>query len=109
MRRKWRWLLVLFALVPLLAALYVRTHPLVFNESFWEHAHCIKIAGLALDDYAGRHGGKFPYHPKGYGNTLLLLDEDTFSALTGPGYDAAPFHKAKRKGTDLAEEGCGRV
>jgi hypothetical protein len=26
-------------------AFYVRTHPLVFNESFFEHAHCIAGGG----------------------------------------------------------------
>ena len=32
---------------------YVRTHPLVFNESFWDHAHCIKQAGMSLLMYGG--------------------------------------------------------
>jgi hypothetical protein len=27
---------------------YVRSNPLVFNESLWQHAHCMKQAGLAL-------------------------------------------------------------
>ena len=34
-------------------AYYVRTHPLIFNESFWTHAHCIKGGGLSLVGYAG--------------------------------------------------------
>jgi hypothetical protein len=110
MKRKLWTLLLLF---PLLAALGLAYHyctrPFVFNESCWEHAHCIKIAGLTLLDYAGQHGGRFPYHPKGYGNALLLLDEDVYFTLTGPGHDDAPFYEAKRKGTNLPEEACGRV
>jgi hypothetical protein len=31
------------------------------------------------------------------------------NALTGPGYDAAPFHQAKQEGKHLPEEACGRV
>jgi hypothetical protein len=59
-KRKWRYLLVvLFGLV-VLAVTYVRSNPLVFNESFWGHAHCIKIAGFELSGYAQSHGGKFP-------------------------------------------------
>jgi hypothetical protein len=103
------WLLSALIVVALLAVIYVRSNPLVFNESLWQHAHCIKIAGLQLHGHAHDHGGKFPFHPKGYGNALLLLDPDTYFALTGPGYDAAPFHAAKLTGKDLSEEDCGRV
>lgn len=109
MKRKLGWLLLLAAVALILTAVYVHTHPLVFNESFWGHAHCIKIAGLTMHAYAGQHGGRFPYDPNGYGNALLLLDEDIYFTLTGPGYDAAPFHEAKRSGTDLSEDDCGRV
>src|SRR5438874_1698265 len=106
MRRRWaRWLLIL-ALLATLATVYVRTHPLVFMES---HAHCIKCAGLGLLAYADGHGGRFPYHPKGYGNALLLLDEDSFSTLTGPGHEATPLREAKATGRDLPDEECGRV
>jgi hypothetical protein len=92
-----------------LLALYVYTHPLVFNESWFAHAHCIVIAGLSLEEYALKHDGRFPYDPKGYGNALLQLDEDTFHTLTGPGYSDAPFFEAKSSGKDLQEEECGRV
>jgi hypothetical protein len=88
---------------------YVRTHPLVFNESWLEHAHCIVIAGYGLSQYAEQHEGRFPYHAKGYGNALLQVDDDFFHTLTGPGYSDAAFREAKRKGTDLPEEACGRV
>ena len=104
-----RWVRIVFALtvVAVVAgAVYVRMHPLVFMEV---HAHCIKMAGMELLNYADANEGRFPYHPRGYGNALLLLDEQCFHALTGPGYSPAPFHAAKKAGTDLAEEECGRV
>jgi hypothetical protein len=105
MARKWRWLLVP-ALLATLVIVYVCTHPLVFMET---HSHCITQASLALREYAASHDGKFPYHPKGYGNALLLLPEDCYHSLTGPGYDAAALREAKHTGRDLTEAECGRV
>ena len=109
MIRKWLWLLLLPLLGGTGCYAYVQTHPLVFNESLWSHAHCIKAAGLTLHQWADEHEGKFPYHPKGYPNALLLLDDGCYHTLTGPGYDAAAFHEAKRTGSELREEDCGRV
>lgn len=109
MKHNWRWLLGLAVLVVLLTAWYVHAHPLVFNESFWTHAHCMKIGYFALLDYADSHDGKFPQHSGGYGNALLLLREDDYLFVTGPGYDVAPFREAKRTGAELAEHDCGRV
>ncbi|HEV2946708.1 MAG TPA: hypothetical protein VGX70_04995 [Gemmataceae bacterium] len=110
MKRKWRWFLLALATLAVLALVYVRANwrhnQLAFMEA---HTHCIKAAGLALEQYATQHQGRFPFHPKGYGNALLLLNEDYFASLTGPGYDAAPFFKAKIEGTELTEEDCGRV
>jgi len=106
MRRRWRWLLLALALLVVLGSVYVRTHPLVFMEA---HAHCILFAELQLDQYASEHEGRFPSHPNGYSNALLLMDEECFQDLTGPGYDAAPLRDAKRMGKKLAEEDCGRV
>jgi hypothetical protein len=106
MGRRWRWALLGLALLAFLVVVYVRTHPLVFIKT---HAHCIKYAGIHFHHYAAQHQGRFPSHPKGYANALLLMDEDCFHALTGPGYDAAPLREAKRSGRDLAEEECGRV
>src|SRR5262245_42211128 len=103
MRRRWIRLLLAVALLALLAAAYIRTHPPVFMKT---HAHCIKVAGVAFQSYADQHGGRFPFHAKGYGNALLLLDEDIFSSLTGPGYDARPLREAKAAGRDLPEEEC---
>ncbi|MDZ4817505.1 MAG: hypothetical protein SGJ20_00875 [Planctomycetota bacterium] len=111
MKRRWKWLLVFLLLtLPILAGwAYVRANPLVFNESFWHHAHCIKIAGLELEGYAEQHNGQFPSHPRGYPNALLLMDENCFSTLTGPGYDETPLLEAKRTGRQLTEAECGRV
>lgn len=109
MIRKFLWLIAVLAGFAVLGAIYVRTHPLVFNESMWEHAHCIKIAGIGLHEFADEHGGRFPSHSNGYGNALLQVDDQYYFALTGPGYDAAPFQQAKRNKTDLREKSCGRV
>jgi hypothetical protein len=34
---------------------------------------------------------------------MLLMNEDCFHCLTGPGYDAAPLREAKRTGTELSD------
>lgn len=109
MRRGWLWILLIPLSGAIFSLVYVRSNPLIFNESLWSHAHCIKLAGLELYDFADKNEGKFPFHPKGYGNALLLLNEECYFALTGPGYDASPFHQAKRTGAELPEEECGRV
>jgi hypothetical protein len=109
MKRRWRWLLAGAALFGISGAIYVWANPLVFNESLWRHAHCMKIAGLQLEFFAADHDGKFPSHPKGYGNALLLLDANLYFALTGPGYTANAFHEARRNNRELSEDECGRV
>jgi hypothetical protein len=74
------------------------------------HRHCIKQAGLALHDYADAHGGRFPDAPGGYGDALLLAGNDeTWHALTGPGYDPAALRGAAAAGRWLPEAECGRV
>jgi hypothetical protein len=88
------------------AVVYVRSHPLVFMNA---HEHCIKLAALELHQYASEHQGRFPFDPRGYGDALLLMLEECFHSLTGPGYDAAPLRDARRAGGELAEEECGRV
>jgi hypothetical protein len=110
--RSKRRLTVLFsatAAVAVLIAFYVKTHPLVFNESFWGHAHCIKMSGIDLVIYAKEHGGLFPHHTNGYGDALLLLTNSWLPSLTGPGYDAGVFERALRTGRDVPESECGRV
>jgi hypothetical protein len=91
---------------------YIKAHPLVFNESFFQHAHCIKQADGMLEQYAITHGGRFPFHTNGYGDALLLLvaDDPTCAMmLTGPGFDDRPFLRALKNGGHLPEAECGRV
>jgi len=66
---------------------YVKSHPLVFNESLWEHAHCMPQAGCAFRTYAVDNGGRFPYSTNGYGDALLLMTNEMgkFWAPHGPG------------------------
>jgi hypothetical protein len=106
MKRRWVRLLLVFVGLGVVGLIYVPTHPLVFMDT---HTHCIKIAGLELEQYASEHDGRFPFHPKGFPNALLLMNEDCFHTFTGPGYDASPFHEAKKAGIELSEEECGRV
>ena len=73
---------------------YMRTHPLVFIEA---HTHCIRFASLKFGDYADKHGGHYPFHSKGYPSALLLMDEDCFNTLTGPGYDPLPCTMRRRR------------
>jgi hypothetical protein len=92
--------------------LYVRAHPMVFNESFFSHAYCIKQAASALWMYAEENDGRFPSHPDGYGNALLLLSNvlgNSFSPVTGPGYKPDALEAALRDNTDVPETQCGRV
>jgi hypothetical protein len=88
---------------------YIRAHPLVFNESFYGHAHCIKGGGLSLMGYAQEHGGRFPFHTNGYGDALLLVNNGWDAALTGPGYDTQVFERSRETGEDAPESGFGRV
>jgi hypothetical protein len=53
----------------LLGFIYVSTHPLVFMDT---HRHCIKAALLEMERYAAEHEGRYPFHPRGYGNAALL-------------------------------------
>jgi len=101
-------LAVVIALVTL-GTIYVRSHPLVFNESFFGHAHCIVIGGIDLGRYAQDHDGRFPYSTNGYGDALLLVPDAWFPSFTGPGYDAGVFERALKTGQHLPEELCGRV
>jgi hypothetical protein len=114
MKRRAR-LLKLLAVALAITALvtwYVKSHPLVFNESLWEHAHCMPQAGLAFQQYALDHHGRFPYSTNGYGDALLLMTNEmgnSCAALTGPGYDSAVFAEAARTGQHVPERACGRV
>ena len=88
---------------------YLQSHSLVFNESFWSHAHCIKGGGMSLQTYAHEHAGRFPFHTNGYGDALLLVNAGWDAALTGPGYDTRVFDRARKTGEDANEIEFGRV
>lgn len=91
---------------------YIKTHPLLFNESFFEHAHCIVQTGIAFQLYASDHNGHFPFDTNGYGNALLLLSNNVgnfWACLTGPGYDGHVFAEAAQTGQHVPEIECGRV
>ena len=91
---------------------YVRSHPLVFNESLFGHAHCIAQTGLALHQYADENAGRFPSDTNGYGNALLHITNEVghfWGCLTGPGYDGQIFALAARTGGRIPESRCGRV
>jgi hypothetical protein len=87
---------------------YVKSHPLVFNESLWQHAHCMPQAGLAFRQYAMDHHGRFPYSTNGYGDALLLMSNEMGSSW-GPSYDSGVFAEASRTGRHVPEQACGRV
>lgn len=90
-------------------AYYVKTHPLVFNESFLEHAHCWKMADGYLAQYAQEHGGRFPFHTNGYGDAVLLIPDVWLGCFSGPGHDTKAWEEARRTGSDVPEDQCGRV
>lgn len=89
----------------------IKSHPLVFNESLWEHGHCMPQAASALLIYAKEHQGRFPCHTNGYGDALLMAaEEGPWYYLTGPGYDdTRVFAEAAAHGGDVDERQCGRV
>jgi hypothetical protein len=112
---KWRSrLLKLVPVVIIVAALgiwYVKSHPLVFNESLWEHAHCMPQAAGAILQYAHEHDGQFPYSTNGWGNALMMLtpERSWFYIINGPGYDNSAFEEAFASGGKVDEKRCGRV
>jgi hypothetical protein len=114
MSKRRSWIRVMLAGTLIGAAFciyYVKSHPLVFNESLWEHAHCMPQAAGALLTYAHDHGGRFPYNTNGYGDALLMMTPDLapFYCLTGPGYDTSAFEEARTSGGHVDEKRCGRV
>jgi hypothetical protein len=92
---------------------YIKAHPLVFNESFFEHAHCMMQVGSALRLYASDHDGKYPSHTNGYGDALLLLHQEkllgNLKILAGPGGDTKVSEDALKNHTDVDESKCSRV
>ena len=92
---------------------YVKTHPLVFNESFLGHALCIAAAGLTLVTYAKVHEGRFPFHTNGFGDALVSLlrstGESSTSIITGANDDGGVFRDALANGTHVPQELCSRI
>ena len=88
---------------------YVRAHPLVFNESFFGHAHCWKMADGYLAQYAQEHGGRFPFHTNGYGDAILLIPDVWLGCFSGPGYNTRAWEEARKTGGNVPEDQCGRV
>mgnify|MGYP007071070319 CR=1 FL=1 len=100
------------AVVGVACTYYVKTHPLIFNESFWGHAHCIAQVSMSFQGYAEDHDGQFPFDTNGYGNALLCLSNEVnsyWACLTGPGYDGKVFATAAQTGGRIPESECGRV
>lgn len=110
--RKWPKLLLMVATILVIGCgVFVRTHPLVFNESFFQHAHCMAQTSTTFLMYASENFGRFPSHTNGYGDALLLLvpQYTPWSLLTGPGYDSDADKQWKQSRIDVPESECGRV
>src|SRR5262245_29522612 len=103
---RWFWSLLLLAIVTGAVA-YCCSRPETFNEAFWGHAHCMPQAAFLFRAYADENGGRYPFHPAGYPQALLLFPEHSpWYALTGPGYEGDVLADAKRNGEPLREDQC---
>ena len=81
-------------------------------EAGFMHQHCILAPFMALQDYADKHGGRFPENPKGFGDALLdLVKEDYVAAmqLVAPGDDGHVFSEALAAGGHVNDNLCTRV
>lgn len=105
--------LVLTTIIGVAVFVYVKSNPMIFNESFFGHAHCISAAGSSLGIYANDNSGKFPFHTNGFGDAVLMLLKHTQQTsvyfLTGPNDDGRILHDALIKGTDVPENLCSRI
>jgi hypothetical protein len=99
--------IVILILFIISIVIYVKTHPLVFNESFIEHAHCMSQVGLALRMYSARNNDNFPYSEKGYADGLAKASEYCSWIVTGPGYKRVLSDDFGKE--DVSEDLCGRV
>ncbi len=109
--QRWFLTVLVVAILAILCTAYVRMHPLVFNESFTGHTHCIAITIKALRMYAMDNGEQYPAHTNGYGDALLLLltNAGFGGCLTGPGYSGKIFEAAALTNGHVPEALCGRV
>jgi hypothetical protein len=89
---------------------YVESRSLVFNESFFGHAHCITQAGLALRIHANANAGQFPFHTNGFGDALLpLIASAGAYPFTGPMFDSSELMAAQAARRDVDESRLGRI
>ena len=102
-------ILFVFVIIFISIVIYIKTHPLVFNESFLEHAHCMAAVYIGLSFYAGENNGIYPYSSKGYADGLELTSEKYPCPwmLTGPGYTEKIPDKLRKN--NIPENMCGRV
>lgn len=89
--------------------MFVRNNPLIFNESFLGHAHCIKQATSELLLFAHDNGGRFPSHTNGYADAIMSIDSSTLYAFTGAGYTTEPLKAARDEKRNVPESELGRV
>ena len=77
------------------------------------HQHCLTQALTALHTYADNHDGKLPVSPKGFGDALLLLCQESLissnSVLVAPGGDTKVFDDALSGSHEVDEQQCSRV
>ena len=111
--KKWRKLKIAALAVALVTVglwAFVKLNPMIFNESFVEHMHCISQAGLALRMYANDHEGRFPSHTNGFGDALLpLIGTSGAYPFTGPMFDSSELIAAQAAGRDVDESKLGRI
>ena len=85
----------------------------IYCGSKYVHRHCIKITGLAFQEYAGDHNGHFPFSPNGFGNALLLMVNTNrlsdVMLICGPDDDGHLYIEALKNHSVLPEEKCSRV
>ena len=72
--------------VPLVLFIYIKANPLVFNESWLEHSHCMAQVYNALRMYSDQNDGSFPYSEKGYADGLGMASDHCYWIVTGPCY-----------------------
>jgi hypothetical protein len=98
---------VVMLIVPLVIFIFIKANPLVFNESWLEHRHCMSQVGLALRFYSTDNNDYFPYSEKGYADGLGLASEYCNWIVTGPSYKRVVVEDFE--GKNIPEELCGRV
>jgi hypothetical protein len=84
----------------------------IWYHTKYAHQHCIKITGLAFNQYAHDHAGKLPFSTNGFGDALLLLVTSNYCEIPficGPDDDGSIFSQALTNNSDVPEDRCSRV